>query len=56
MIQSTGVAAVAIHGRMRDERPRHPNHNDVIRAVAKQLTIPVIAKWVLNVKNTFSPV
>ena len=46
MIESCGVAAVAIHGRRREERPRHPNHNDQIRELAKVVNIPVIAKYV----------
>lgn len=44
LIESCGVAAIAIHGRMKEERPNHANHNDVIREVARLLTIPVIAK------------
>ena len=44
MIESTGVAALGVHGRYRDERPRHPNHNDVIKTVAEAINIPVIAK------------
>ncbi|XP_012262837.2 tRNA-dihydrouridine(20) synthase [NAD(P)+]-like [Athalia rosae] len=40
---STGISAIAIHGRTKDERPQHMNHSDIVQAVAKQLTIPVIA-------------
>ncbi|XP_046736770.1 tRNA-dihydrouridine(20) synthase [NAD(P)+]-like [Diprion similis] len=40
---STGISAIAIHGRTKDERPQHVNHCDIIREVAKQLLIPVIA-------------
>ena len=43
MIESTGVAALGVHGRTREERSRNPNHNDVIKAVAETLSIPVIA-------------
>uniref|UniRef100_A0A0P4WMN5 DUS-like FMN-binding domain-containing protein n=1 Tax=Scylla olivacea TaxID=85551 RepID=A0A0P4WMN5_SCYOL len=43
LIEECGVAAIGVHGRTRQERPRHPNHNDVIREIAKVLTIPVIA-------------
>uniref|UniRef100_A0A8C4GU60 Dihydrouridine synthase 2 n=1 Tax=Dicentrarchus labrax TaxID=13489 RepID=A0A8C4GU60_DICLA len=42
-IENTGVAAVAVHGRLKDERPRHPVHCDYIRAVARAVSIPVIA-------------
>ena len=46
LIESTGVAALAIHGRTKAERARHTNHNHVIKTVAQALTIPVIAKYV----------
>ncbi|XP_059402067.1 tRNA-dihydrouridine(20) synthase [NAD(P)+]-like [Carassius carassius] len=42
-IENTGVAAIAVHGRMREERPRHPVHCDYIQAVAESVSIPVIA-------------
>ena len=44
VIESTGVSALAVHGRLKEERPRHANHNDVIREVAKHVGIPIIAK------------
>ncbi|XP_052233226.1 tRNA-dihydrouridine(20) synthase [NAD(P)+]-like [Dreissena polymorpha] len=43
MIEETGVAAIAIHGRLTEERPRHPNRNETIKTLAQHLTIPVIA-------------
>jgi len=45
LIESCGVSAIAVHGRTRDERPKHSNHDDVIAAVAEAVSIPVIAKW-----------
>ncbi|XP_032364879.1 tRNA-dihydrouridine(20) synthase [NAD(P)+]-like, partial [Etheostoma spectabile] len=42
-IERTGVAAVAVHGRLKEERPRHPLHCDYIQAVARAVSIPVIA-------------
>ncbi|KAK3526811.1 hypothetical protein QTP70_033547 [Hemibagrus guttatus] len=52
-IEKTGVAAIAVHGscsvkvslflRMKEERPRHAVHCDYIRAVAENVSIPVIA-------------
>lgn len=42
-IERTGVAAVAIHGRRKEERPQHPVHCDVIKAVSEAVSIPVIA-------------
>ncbi|XP_066290316.1 tRNA-dihydrouridine(20) synthase [NAD(P)+]-like [Branchiostoma lanceolatum] len=43
LIESTGVAAVAVHGRFKEERPRHPVHADVIKAITQTVSIPVIA-------------
>ncbi|KAL8622107.1 hypothetical protein ACOMHN_056592 [Nucella lapillus] len=43
LIESTGVAALAVHGRTKVERPQHKNRNDTIKAVAQSLSIPVIA-------------
>ncbi|GBP76712.1 tRNA-dihydrouridine(20) synthase-like [Eumeta japonica] len=40
---SSGIAAIAIHGRTRDERPRHPVHTDIIHYIADKINIPVIA-------------
>ncbi|XP_053741600.1 tRNA-dihydrouridine(20) synthase [NAD(P)+]-like isoform X2 [Synchiropus splendidus] len=42
-IEKTGVSAVAIHGRFKEERPRHPVHCDYIQAVAQHASVPVIA-------------
>lgn len=44
MVESTGVSALAIHGRMIHERPQHSNRNSHIREVVKHINIPVIAK------------
>lgn len=41
-LAATGIKAIAIHGRTRDERPQHKPHPDVIKAVAKAVDIPVI--------------
>ncbi|RUS76586.1 hypothetical protein EGW08_015664 [Elysia chlorotica] len=43
LIQSTGVSALAVHGRTKTERSRDPNRDSYIKAVAEALTIPVIA-------------
>lgn len=42
-LASTGIKAIGIHGRTRDERPRHNCHPDIIKAVAEAIEIPVIA-------------
>ncbi|XP_077611763.1 tRNA-dihydrouridine(20) synthase [NAD(P)+]-like isoform X2 [Crocuta crocuta] len=42
-IERTGIAAIAVHGRKREERPQHPVSCEAIRAIAETLSIPVIA-------------
>ncbi|XP_034033016.1 tRNA-dihydrouridine(20) synthase [NAD(P)+]-like [Thalassophryne amazonica] len=42
-IEKTGVTAVAVHGRFKEERPRHPVHCGYIQAIAQAVSIPVIA-------------
>lgn len=41
--EAIGISAIAVHGRMRQERPQHKVHADMIRKVAENLIIPVIA-------------
>jgi len=43
MIESCGVAAIGVHGRTKDERPRHPNNNEAIRTISNEISIPIIA-------------
>ncbi|GLD61681.1 tRNA-dihydrouridine(20) synthase [NAD(P)+] [Lates japonicus] len=52
-IQKTGVTAVAVHGRFKEERPRHPVHCDYIQAVAQAVSIPVIANRGVTVHRSF---
>ncbi|XP_045149582.1 tRNA-dihydrouridine(20) synthase [NAD(P)+]-like isoform X2 [Echinops telfairi] len=42
-IEKTGIAAIAVHGRKREERPQHPVSCETIKAIAETLSIPVIA-------------
>lgn len=42
-IEKSGVAAIAVHGRKKEERPQHPVHCDVIKAISEAVSIPVIA-------------
>lgn len=44
LLMSSGIKAICIHGRTRDERPQHAVHTDIIHYVAKNVSIPVIAK------------
>lgn len=41
---STGISAIAVHGRTKAERPQHANRNRTIKAIAEHVSIPVIAK------------
>ena len=43
MIEKTGVKAIGVHGRMKEERSSQPCHDDVIAKVAQTVNIPVIA-------------
>ncbi|XP_075693599.1 tRNA-dihydrouridine(20) synthase [NAD(P)+]-like isoform X1 [Rhinoderma darwinii] len=43
LIEKTGVAAIAVHGRKKEERPQHPVHCDFIKAISNSVSIPVIA-------------
>ncbi|XP_028176161.1 tRNA-dihydrouridine(20) synthase [NAD(P)+]-like [Ostrinia furnacalis] len=43
ILVSSGIKAIAIHGRTRDERPQHAVHPDIIKYVAEKISIPVIA-------------
>ncbi|PSN37845.1 tRNA-dihydrouridine(20) synthase [NAD(P)+]-like protein [Blattella germanica] len=42
-LESSGIVAIAVHGRTKEERPQHANHNDIIKAVSECVNIPVIA-------------
>nr|XP_032638790.1 tRNA-dihydrouridine(20) synthase [NAD(P)+]-like isoform X2 [Chelonoidis abingdonii] len=42
-IEKTGVAAIAVHGRKKEERPQHPVHCEVIKAISEAVSVPVIA-------------
>lgn len=41
--EATGIAAIAVHGRKKNERPQHAVNPEAIRQVAASVTIPVIA-------------
>lgn len=41
---STGISAIGVHGRIKEERPQHPNRSKTIRYIAENIDIPVIAK------------
>ncbi|XP_060661873.1 tRNA-dihydrouridine(20) synthase [NAD(P)+]-like [Drosophila nasuta] len=42
-LAATGIAAIGVHARTRDERPQHRPHPDVLRALADAVDIPIIA-------------
>lgn len=43
-ILKTGVSALAVHGRTKDERPQHQNRDEYIRFLSDHVDIPLIAK------------
>ncbi|KAF9099695.1 hypothetical protein BGX23_000069 [Mortierella sp. AD031] len=43
MIEATGIKALAVHCRYRDERPREPGHWDRFKEIVEAVSIPVIA-------------
>lgn len=43
ILASTGIKAIAVHGRTIEERPQHPNRNHVLKQISERLSIPVIA-------------
>jgi len=43
IIESTGVSAVGVHGRTKDQRPNNENNVEVLQEVVKHCKIPVIA-------------
>ncbi|KAG0354925.1 hypothetical protein BGZ54_001408 [Gamsiella multidivaricata] len=43
MIEATGIKALAVHCRYRDERPREPGHWDRFQEIVEAVSIPVIA-------------
>ncbi|KAH8308548.1 hypothetical protein KR044_009128 [Drosophila immigrans] len=42
-LAATGIAAIGVHARTRDERPQHRPHPDVLQALADAVDIPIIA-------------
>ena len=42
-LESTGIAALAVHGRLKEERPRNDCRYETIKAVAAACSIPVLA-------------
>ncbi|KAH7726697.1 dihydrouridine synthase domain-containing protein [Aphelenchoides avenae] len=43
MVERCGVSAIGVHGRRRDERPKHANRVDEIREVVRCASVPVLA-------------
>ena len=55
MAQDCGIAAIAVHGRTKEERPQHPNNNSAIKRITQELTLPVIAKYQILTDTLFLP-
>ena len=49
--EKTGIAAIGVHCRYRDERPREPGHQDVFDELAASINIPLIANGDLYEMN-----
>ena len=44
MIETTGVSALAVHGRTKDQRPNDPNDTEAIKKIVAHVTkVPIIA-------------
>lgn len=56
LIESCGVAAIAVHGRTKDQRPNHECDTEVIRAISESISIPVIANGGSNHIRTFQDI
>ena len=56
MIEKTGVKAIGVHGRRKEERSSEPCHNDIIKQVAQALSIPVIANGGSNEINKYEDI
>lgn len=57
MIEDCGVSALAVHGRNKDQRPRHENQTDVLLAISNILkNIPMIANGASNDIKTYSDI
>jgi len=57
LIERCGVSAIAVHGRTKEQRPRHDNQNHVLLEISKTLDrIPLIANGGSNCFKTYSDV
>lgn len=56
MIETCGVSALAVHGRTKDQRPRHENQDDILCEIAKILRIPMIANGGSNNIKSYSDI
>jgi len=43
VIEATGVDAIAVHGRTKDQRCGHPNNVETIREIVEKANVPIIA-------------
>lgn len=56
LIESCGVSAIAVHGRTKDQRPRHENNIEALKEISKIVKIPVIANGESNNLRNYSDV
>lgn len=56
MIESCGVSAIAVHGRTRDQRPKHDNNDEILKLISESISIPVIANGGSNDIKTYDDI
>lgn len=56
LIESCGVSAIAVHGRTKDQRPRHENQDDILKSIAETISIPMIANGGSNHMRNYSDI
>lgn len=56
MIESCGVSAIAVHGRTRDQRPKHENNDELLKLISETVSIPIIANGGSNDIKTYDDI
>lgn len=55
-IETTGVKALGVHGRWKEERSTSPCHCDYIKKISEVISIPLIANGGSNIINTYEDI
>ncbi|XP_043252692.1 tRNA-dihydrouridine(20) synthase [NAD(P)+]-like [Colletes gigas] len=56
LLASTGISAIAVHGRTVHEKPQHANRNEILKKISEKLSIPVIANGGSNDIQKYSDI